>query len=211
MICSTTFVMSSADAFAGLFGHSRMCITTADREKTHDTSRSTSIRLLHSEQVRVRGGGKTSSPPVSIANHLPAQPSHAKLNSNTLRRPMFPTFRKKRVFLLDDDAAMQRLVTTLLRREGYRVDSVNSGDRAIETLTKTKFDAILLDLMMPYAGGMTVIRHLRENNPDLLKRVIVLTATSLSIIKSVESDIFAVVRKPFEPPQLIETVRRLTG
>jgi CheY-like chemotaxis protein len=124
---------------------------------------------------------------------------------------MLSMFRKKRVLLLDDDAAMQRLVTTLLRREGYRVDSVGSGDRAIEALAKTKFDAILLDLMMPYAGGMTVIKHLRENNADLLKRVILLTATSPSIIRSVENDIFAVVRKPFEPPQLIETVRRLTG
>ena len=124
---------------------------------------------------------------------------------------MFPMFRKKRVFLLDDDAAMQRLVTTLLRREGYRVDSVDSGDRAIEVLQKAKFDAILLDLMMPYAGGMTVIRHLRETNPDLLKRVILLTATSPSIIRSVESGIFAVVRKPFEPSELIEAVRRLTG
>jgi twitching motility two-component system response regulator PilH len=123
---------------------------------------------------------------------------------------MFRMFRKFRVLLLEDDPAMQRLVSTLLRRERYRVEAVDSGDRALEAIKKTKFDAILLDLMMPYAGGMTVIRHLRENHADLLKRVILLTAATPTIIKGIENDIFAVVRKPFEPGEVIETVRRLT-
>ncbi|MGZ7039811.1 MAG: response regulator, partial [Thermoanaerobaculia bacterium] len=101
-------------------------------------------------------------------------------------------FRKTRVLVLDDDAAMQRLVSTILKREGYRVDSVSSGDRAIEAIGKTRFDAILLDLMMPVAGGMTVIKHLKESDPDVLNRVILLTATSESIIKNIANDVFAV-------------------
>ncbi|MGZ7041735.1 MAG: response regulator [Thermoanaerobaculia bacterium] len=124
---------------------------------------------------------------------------------------MLPMFRKTRVLVLDDDAAMQRLVSTILKREGYRVDIVSSGNRAIEAITRTSFDAILLDLMMPVAGGMTVIKHLKESDPDVLNRVILLTATSESIIKSIANDVFAVVRKPFDPPQLVEAVRRLTG
>jgi CheY-like chemotaxis protein len=120
-------------------------------------------------------------------------------------------FRKPRVLVLDDDASMQRLVSTILKREGYRVEGVSSGDHAIQAIKKTKFDAILLDLMMPVAGGMTVIRHLKEGDRDVLNRVILVTATSESIIKSIENDVFAVVRKPFEPPQLVEAVRRLTG
>jgi DNA-binding response OmpR family regulator len=78
-------------------------------------------------------------------------------------------------------------------------------------LLEDDLDAILLDLMMPYAGGMTVIRHLRENHADLLKRVILLTAATPTIIKGIENDIFALARKPFEPGEVIETVRRLTS
>jgi len=120
-------------------------------------------------------------------------------------------FRKKaRVLLLDDDASMQRLVSALLKREGYRVTVVDKGLGAIDALKKTKFNVIILDLMMPHEGGMTVIRHLREHDPDLLKRVILLTAAPAAVLKSMESDVFALVPKPFEAAVLIETVKRAT-
>jgi CheY-like chemotaxis protein len=117
----------------------------------------------------------------------------------------------RRILLLDDDASMQRLVSTLLRREGFRVTVVGKGLDAIEALKRTKFQAILLDLMMPHEGGMTVIRHLRETNAAMLQRVIILTATPAAVLKSVEKDVFAVVRKPFDPPELVDAVKRLTG
>jgi CheY-like chemotaxis protein len=119
--------------------------------------------------------------------------------------------KKARVLLLDDDASLQRLVSTLLEREGYRVTVVDNGLRAIDALKKTKFNVIILDLMMPHEGGMTVIRHIREHDPDLLKRVILLTAAPAAVSKSVESDVFALVPKPFEAAVLIETVKRATG
>ena len=124
---------------------------------------------------------------------------------------MFGLLSRARVLLLDDDASMQRLVSTLLKRDGYRVTVVDSGRRAIEALQKTKFDVILLDLMMPHEGGMTVIRHLREHKADLLKRVIVLTATPAAVMKNFQNDVFAIVQKPFDPNELIETVRRVTA
>jgi DNA-binding response OmpR family regulator len=117
--------------------------------------------------------------------------------------------RKTRILLLDDDVAIQKLVSLLLRRDGFRVDVVNRGSRAIEALEKDSYDAILLDLMMPTEGGMTVLRHLRENKPDLLKTVILLTGTPKSVLKNVSSEVFAVVTKPFDPAQLVATVRSL--
>ena len=67
---------------------------------------------------------------------------------------------------------------------------------------------MLLDVMTPTDGGFTVIRHLRQTNPSLLKRVVLLTASPESILRGVEHDIFGIVHKPFEPARLIETVAR---
>jgi DNA-binding response OmpR family regulator len=117
--------------------------------------------------------------------------------------------RKPRVLVLDDDLSMQKLVSALLRRDGYRVDTVNSGRKAIEAIAKTNYGAVLLDLMMPTEGGMTVIRHLREKNPELLKRVIILTATPESVVKKMASDVFAIVQKPFQAEDLSAAVKRL--
>ena len=117
--------------------------------------------------------------------------------------------RKQRVLLLDDDPSMQRLVSTLLEREGYRVDVFLTGRDAMRALDRDKYDVILLDLMMPHEGGMTVIRELRAKNPDLLHRSLVLTASSASVISSVKGEVAGVVTKPFASPDLIAAVRKL--
>lgn len=116
---------------------------------------------------------------------------------------------KPRVLLLEDDPAMQRLVTALLKREGYRIDVVDKGMAAIESLTSKPYDVVLLDIMMPHEGGMTVIRHLRTQTPEMLRRVLLLTATSQSVLRMVEGDVFGVVQKPFEPADLVGAVARV--
>lgn len=120
-------------------------------------------------------------------------------------------FRKsKRVLLLDDDAAIQRLVTALLKRAGFRVEAVSRGSKAIEALASDDYDAILLDLMMPTEGGLTVVKHLRKENPDLLKHVLLLTATPESVLKNVQRDVAGVVRKPFTSEELVGAVKRVS-
>ena len=118
---------------------------------------------------------------------------------------------KARVLVLDDDVSMQKLVAMLLRREGLRVDIVDHGKEAIKAIAKTRYDAILLDLMMPHEGGMTVIRHLRENTPAVLQKVILLTATPESVLKGIAREVAGVVRKPFKPDELVSAVRGIVA
>ncbi|HEY3052584.1 MAG TPA: response regulator [Thermoanaerobaculia bacterium] len=117
--------------------------------------------------------------------------------------------KKLRVLLLDDDVSMQKLVSTLLRRRGHRVDVVDSGTKAIEAIDRQEYAVLLLDVMMPTEGGVTVLRYLRQHKPELVQRVILLTATSETVLKSISKDVFAVVRKPFDPENLVATVNRL--
>jgi DNA-binding response OmpR family regulator len=118
--------------------------------------------------------------------------------------------RRKRVLLLDDDPSMQRLVARLLGNEGFRVDVFLTGSQAIAALERERYDVLLLDLMMPHEGGMTVIRHLRTKNPQMLKRSILLTASPDSLIGALSGEVSTVVQKPFEPKQLIDAVRLMS-
>lgn len=117
--------------------------------------------------------------------------------------------RKARLLLLDDDPAMQRLIAAVLRRAGYRVDVVSAGGPAIEKLGRVQYAALLLDLMTPTEGGMTVIRHLKKTKPELLRRVLLVTASPESLLRSVAPDVAAVVQKPFDADQLLATVERV--
>jgi CheY-like chemotaxis protein len=118
--------------------------------------------------------------------------------------------RRKRVLLLDDDPSMQRLVARILGSERFRVDVFVTGSQAIAALERDSYDVLLLDLMMPVEGGMTVIRHLRAKNPAMLKRSILLTASPASLIGALSGEVETVVQKPFEPKQLIDAVRRMS-
>ena len=117
--------------------------------------------------------------------------------------------RKARVLILDDDLSMQKLMSTLLRRGGYRVDVVSAGKQAIEKIGQTEYDALLLDLMTPTEGGLTVIKHLKQARPELLKRVLLVTASPESVLRSVAGDVSAVVHKPFEAAELLQAVERV--
>ncbi len=117
--------------------------------------------------------------------------------------------RRSRVLVLDDDVSMQKLVSMLLKRQGFRVDVVGSGRAAMEAIGRHDYLAIILDLMMPHEGGMTVIKDLREKNPALLQRVIVMTATPTPVLRDIAKEVFAVVKKPFEGSELVAVVTRL--
>jgi len=117
---------------------------------------------------------------------------------------------RKRVLLLEDDPSMQRLVAKILGREGFRVDVFLTGRQAIAAVKDAAYDVLLLDLMMPHEGGMTVIRHFRANDPAMLKRSILFTASPDSLIDALSGEVPTVVQKPFEPKQLIDAVRRMS-
>ena len=125
---------------------------------------------------------------------------------------MLPILAKKtRLLLLDDDPAMQRLLGTLLRRAGHRVDIVSEASQALEKIERYDYDALLLDIMTPTEGGATVIRQLKRTKPALLKRVILVTGSPDTVLRSIAGDVKAVVRKPFEAEELLSTVRKIAG
>ena len=125
---------------------------------------------------------------------------------------MFPLLKRKaRVLILDDDLAMLRLISKLLNRAGYRVDVVSAAAPAIEKIARIDYAALLLDLMTPTEGGMTVIRHLKEAKPAMLSRVLLVTASPDSVLRAVAPDVAGVVQKPFEAAELIAAVERVAA
>jgi CheY-like chemotaxis protein len=117
--------------------------------------------------------------------------------------------RKSNVLLLDDDPSMQRLVSTLLKRGGHRVDVVSSGAHALQLIDQHDYDVLLLDVMTPTEGGLTVIRRLRETKPEMLRKVILVTGTPESVLRAVAGDVAGTVLKPFRAEDLMAAIDRV--
>lgn len=80
----------------------------------------------------------------------------------------------RKVLVAEDDPAVRKAVQRVLELENYEVTAVNDGQAALEALSKSRFDLAVLDVMMPFADGLTVCREARHRG--VLTPILLLTA-----------------------------------
>lgn len=119
---------------------------------------------------------------------------------------------KPYVLLVDDNEPTRTLMTALLQRE-FMIVAASDGIDAVEQLKTRSFAAVLLDLRMPLLDGYGVLDFLQQNAPDMLKRVIVVTAalSKSEMERARDYGVHAIVEKPFEIEVLLAAVRSCAG
>ena len=85
---------------------------------------------------------------------------------------------KKRILLVEDDAALSGVYKSRLEMEGFEIREVNNGEQALSAALEFKPDLILLDAMMPKISGFDVLDILRNTPETANIRIIMLTALS---------------------------------
>jgi Response regulator containing CheY-like receiver, AAA-type ATPase, and DNA-binding domains len=116
------------------------------------------------------------------------------------------------VLLADDNEAICTLIQALLRSE-FVVEVARDGHEAIEKLKSRQYAAILLDLLMPIVDGFAVLDFLSDGRPEVLRRVIVVTAalSPRETQRLRNYRLHGVIAKPFEVDVLQHTVRQCAG
>lgn len=112
----------------------------------------------------------------------------------------------KKVLVVENDELTLVLISHILTRQSYVVHTSLDGLEADEMLSRDDYDAVLLDLKMPH-GGIDLIRRIESRNPSLLSKVIVVTGALDEAARLTGIPICAVVKKPFEVHDFIDTVR----
>jgi DNA-binding response OmpR family regulator len=69
-----------------------------------------------------------------------------------------------RILLVDDEQSVQTLLSYPLRKDGYHVTSATDGQEALQRFGETRFDLVILDLMLPKVDGVEVCRQLRRRS-----------------------------------------------
>ena len=114
-----------------------------------------------------------------------------------------------KILLVDDDIMSLKITIQLLELEGYFIWFALNGQDALELLDEEKFDMIILDLFMPEMGGMELLKVLREERKNKVP-IIILSRTHAQedVNSALECGANDFISKPFEPEQLIETVKK---
>ena len=114
--------------------------------------------------------------------------------------------KKKRILVVDDDVTILRVFKNILEKEGYIVETVNTGKAAVERIKKEKFNVCLIDVKLPDMDGTELLLKL-VNKPETIK--IIVTGFSSDEVGKKAADYGAddFLVKPVKPEELIATVR----
>jgi len=113
------------------------------------------------------------------------------------------------ILVIDDEADLLELVLYNLKKEGFSVDSATDGEAALSKIRKSKYDLLILDLMLPGIQGTELCRILRNDPKTSGVPIIMLTAKAEEVDKIVGLEIGAddYVTKPFSPRELVARVK----
>lgn len=115
-----------------------------------------------------------------------------------------------RILFAEDERDLNDIITKKLTSQGYSVDSVYDGVKAIDILSYTDYDAVILDIMMPKADGFAVLRALRSKGKNT--PVLFLTARDSvqDRVAGLDSGANDYLVKPFSVEELLARIRAMT-
>ncbi len=115
-----------------------------------------------------------------------------------------------RILFAEDELALSKALTTILKRNNYSVDAVYDGQTALEYLEMDNYDCAILDIMMPKLDGISVLKEIGKKGMQI--PVIMLTAKSEvdDKVLGLDSGANDYLTKPFEAKELMARIRAVT-
>ena len=118
-----------------------------------------------------------------------------------------------RVLVVDDDDVIRQLITVNLELEGFEVATAVDGQDCLDKVSEFDPVVITLDIMMPRLDGWEAASRLRADPATAGVKVVLLSARAqeADLQRGDRIGVDAYLTKPFDPDELIATVRRLAG
>jgi CheY-like chemotaxis protein len=119
----------------------------------------------------------------------------------------------QRVLVVDDDDVIRQLITVNLELEGFEVVTAVDGQDALEKVKSADVSVVTLDVMMPRIDGWEAASRLRSDPETAHIKVVLLSARAqeADLQRGEKIGVDAYLTKPFDPDELIDTVRRLAA
>ena len=123
-----------------------------------------------------------------------------------------------RILVVDDDKSVRLSIQSWLERDGHEVIVEESGRDAIEALTRTTFDLVIVDIFMPGMDGLQTIKAFHHHSPNL--PIIVMSGFMFRDTSAPAPDFLGMstklgaaysLHKPFRPHDLLKAIETCLG
>ncbi len=114
----------------------------------------------------------------------------------------------ERVLIVDDDDALRESLELILASEGYRVSTADCGQAALERVDEVPIDVVLCDVRMPGLDGFELLPQIARKLPGAPIVMMSAYGTADLAIEAMKLGAYDYVAKPFQPSEILLTLRK---
>ncbi|MEM2971429.1 MAG: response regulator [Candidatus Bathyarchaeia archaeon] len=112
-----------------------------------------------------------------------------------------------RILIVDDDESIRDVLSTVLKKNGYIVDTAKNGKEAIKKSNAKFFNLALIDIRLPDMEGTQLLTAMKETTPKMVKIIITGYPSLDNAIEAVNKGADSYVLKPFNMEKLLKTIK----
>ncbi len=115
---------------------------------------------------------------------------------------------KKRLLIIDDEANMRHMLSTVLNKAGYLVETAGDGSEGLEMIQQTRYDFILCDIKMPKMTGMEFLKLSRDRIGTATVIMMSAYGSTDTAIEAMKSGAYDYISKPFKTDEVYLTLKK---
>jgi len=108
--------------------------------------------------------------------------------------------------IVDDDESIRKVLKAILEEKGYRVDTADSGKKAIEKTEKAFYNLALIDIRLPDIEGVKLLSKIKETTPKMRKVIITGYPSLQNAVEAVNKGADAYIIKPLNMDKTLATI-----
>jgi sugar-specific transcriptional regulator TrmB/CheY-like chemotaxis protein len=116
-----------------------------------------------------------------------------------------------KILIVDDDVDIQDTLSDILKQEGFKTKTVETGKEAIDACQKEPFDVALIDIKLPDMDGTELLEMLKKLEPSLIRIIVTGYPSMENAVQSLNLGADGYVVKPFKPVRLLEQIKEQLG
>ncbi len=113
-----------------------------------------------------------------------------------------------KVLIVEDDKKMNQGLVHIISKEGYIVESVDSGEKALEKINNTQFDLVISDLKLPGIDGMELLKAIKKYDINILFVIITAYGTVDTAVSAMKEGAEDYILKPFDMEELRLVIKK---
>lgn len=115
----------------------------------------------------------------------------------------------QRILVVDDEESICRLIQESLEAQGFKVEVAHSSAEAMRRLAGARYDAAILDILMPQGDGRFLYQQIQAMKPELAGHVLFITGADFEpgLIQFLSASGNRFLKKPFRLEDLLDAVR----